>query len=303
MKKFKEKVLIPAVDFLQKAGKATLAFFDKILPKPRPLIINEETVVNPPRTASLYVTIIILVIVYYFIGLTNFDIITIFKNFTNIFEFLSRIFTPDFSYFSTVIPKIFETIRMALLGTFLGSIMSLPVAYFISSNLHKNTPGAMFFINLIKAGLSLLRTFPMLVYAQIILLLFIAGSGPLVGMIAISIFTFSILTKMLYEYIETLDLGAFEAIESTGVTKAKAFTTAIMPEIISVFFSYALYSFDINVRHSTILGYVGAGGIGVILRHTLQSDNYEQSGMILLVIFVAILSIEAISKAIRRRLA
>jgi phosphonate transport system permease protein len=108
---------------------------------------------------------------------------------------------------------------------------------------------------------------------------------------------------MLYEYIETLDLGAFEAIESTGVTKTKAFSTAIMPEILPVYYSYALYCFDINVRHSTILGYVGAGGIGVILRATLQSDHYEQSGMILLVIFIVILSIEAISKAIRRRLA
>ncbi|XMB65893.1 phosphonate ABC transporter, permease protein PhnE [Mycoplasmatota bacterium zrk1] len=286
-----------------KNWKSVASVIDRILPKPKQVVLADGTKVDPPRSTSIYVSIILLIIILYFANITEFDIILLFKNFTNIFEFTSRIFKPDFSYYPEVILKVIETIRMALLGTFVGAIASLPVAYFISANLHKDTKVAMFFINIIKASLSLLRTFPMLVYAQIILLLFAAGSGPLTGTIAVSIFTFSILTKMLYEYIETLDLGAFEAIESTGVTKLKAFTTAILPEIISVYYSYSLYCFDINIRHSTILGYVGAGGIGVILKRTLQSDNYEQSGMILLVVFVAILSIEAISKAIRRRLA
>ena len=283
--------------------KSINVFFDRVLPKPKTVVLENGTQVDPPRSAKIYISLILVVVIYYFIEKTNFDIVVLFKNFTNIFPFLKRIFTPDLSYFSTVIPKVIETIRMALLGTFVGAIISLPMAYFISSNIHRNSRFGLFFINIMKALLSLLRTFPMLVYAQIILLLFIAGSGPLVGTISIAIFTFSILTKMLYEYIETIDLGAFEAIESTGVTKGKAFTTAVLPEVLPVYYSYALYCFDINVRHSTILGYVGAGGIGVILRSTLQSDHYEQSGMILLVIFIAIVAIEGISKAIRRRLA
>ncbi|AIO17974.1 Phosphate-import permease protein PhnE [Candidatus Izimaplasma bacterium HR1] len=289
------------------------AFFDKVLPKPKTVTLENGTTVDPPRSAKIYVSIILLVVIYYFLDITNFDIVQLIRNFTNIFEFIFRIFSgmfdglqfwlPEFAYWEVVLPKIIETVRMALLGTFIGSIFSLPVAYFISSNIHKNSRFGLFFINIAKAALSLVRTFPMLVYAQIISLIFLAGSGAFVGTIAIAIFTFSILTKMLYEYIETLDLGAFEAIESTGVTKGKAFTTAIMPEILPVYFSYTLYCFDINVRHSTILGYVGAGGIGVILKATLQSDQYEKAGIIMLAVFFAVLSIEAISKAIRRRLA
>lgn len=273
--------------------------FDKILPSPKQVVLENGAIVNPPRSANIYISIALIIIVFYFTKITEFELFVLFENFTNIFEFIFRIFNPDFSYFSTVYPKVFETIRMALLGTFAGALFSLPVAFIISSNINKN---GKFLIPIIKTLLSLLRTFPMLVYAQIILLLFLAGSGPLVGTISITIFTFSILTKMLYEHIETIDLGAFEAIESTGVTRTKSFITAIMPEILPVYFSLALYSFDINIRHSTILGYVGAGGIGVILKRTLQSDNYEQSGMILLIVFIVILTIEALSKYIRKRL-
>ena len=258
---------------------------------------------QPPRSANIYISIILIIIILYFSKITGVDLEYFFSHLFNFWSFLSRILTPEWSYFPTVIPKILETLRMAILGTFIGSMASLPTAYFISANIHKNSRFGLVFINLGKGYLSLLRTFPMLVYAKMILLLFAAGSGPVVGTIAITIFTFSILTKMLYEYIETIDLGAFEAIESTGVSKSKAFTTAIIPEILSVYYSYTLYSFDINVRHSTILGYIGAGGIGVILKARLESDVYEEAGVILVAIFITVLTIEIASKIIRKRLA
>ena len=275
------------------------------IPKPKKIILANNTEVQPPRSASVPLSIIILLVILWFTDITKFDLDQFFSKFFNFWPFIRRIFSfyTVWEYRVAVIPKVLETLRMAILGTFIGSALSLPTAYFISANLHKNSRFGLFFLNIGKGLLSLLRTFPMLVYAQIILLLFAAGSGPVVGTIAVTIFTFSILTKMLYEYIETLDLGAFEAIESTGVTKSKAFTTAIMPEILSVYYSYALYCFDINVRHSAILGYVGAGGIGVILRAKLQGNDYEEAGVILVFLFVTVLTIEAVSKAIRRRLA
>lgn len=285
---------------LQKAGTSILHFFDKIIPKPKQVVLENGTIVNPPRSASMYITIALVIVIVYFSKITEFELAVIFRNFANIFDFLAQILRPDFSYYSTVVPKVLETIRMAFLGTLVGALLSLPVAFFISANINKNAKwiGAS-----VKILLSLIRTFPMLVYARIILLLFIPGSGPLVGTISVTIFTFSILTKMLYEHIETIDLSAYEAIESTGVTKVKAFITAVLPDILPVYFSLSLYSFDINIRHSTVLGYVGAGGIGVILKRTLQNREYNRAGMILFIVFIAILSIEALSKYIRRRLA
>ena len=280
-----------------------IALMVAVIPKPKKVILENGTEVQPPRSSSIALSIIILFIILWFTEITKFDLEQLISKFFNFWPFIIRILNPEWSYYATVIPKVLETLRMAILGTFLGSIVSLPTAYFISSNIHKNSRFGLVFINISKAYLSLLRTFPMLVYAKMILLLFAAGSGPIVGTISITIFTFSILTKMLYVYIETIDLGAFEAIESTGVSKSKAFTTAVVPEILSVYYSYSLYCFDINVRHSTILGYVGAGGIGVILKAKLQGDQYEEAGLILLAVFITVLSIEAVSKAIRRRLA
>lgn len=282
-----------------------VALFLVTIPKPKKIILENNTEVQPPRSVSMPLSIILIFVILWFTQITKFDLEQLITKFFNFWPFIKRIlsFYQEWSYSSVVIPKILETLRMAILGTVIGAIFSLPTAYFISSNIHQNNRFGMIFINIGKGLLSLLRTFPMLVYAQIILLLFAAGSGAVVGTIAVTIFTFSILTKMLYEYIETIDLGAFQAIESTGVSKAKAFTTAIMPEILSVYYSYSLYCFDINVRHSAILGYVGAGGIGVILRAKLQGNDYEEAGVILVFLFVTVLTIEAVSKAIRRRLA
>ena len=280
-------------------------FFDRILPMPKKIYLGNGVEVQPPRNVSIYISIITLFVILWFTQITKFDLEQLIDKFFNFWPFIKRIlsFYQEWDYNSVVIPKVLETLRMAILGTVIGAILSLPTAFLISSNLFKNSPFMLFWINVGKGFLSLLRTFPMLLYAQIILLLFAVGIGAVVGTIAVTIFTFSILTKMLYEYIETLDLGAFEAIESTGVSKSKAFTTAIIPEILSVYYSYSLYCFDINVRHSAILGYVGAGGIGVILRAKLQGNDYEEAGVILLFLFVTVLTIETVSKAIRRRLA
>lgn len=108
----------------------------------------------------------------------------------------------------------------------------------------------------------MIRTLPVLIYAAILSLAF--GFGVFPGTVAIAIFTFGILSKMLYENIETIDLSAYDAIEATGATKSKSFIAAILPQIFPSYLSFSLYSFEINIRFAAILGYVGAGGIGIL---------------------------------------
>jgi len=279
---------------------AIIRWFDRTLPRPKKITLSSGHEVQPPRNIGLVVFVVLIIIIIWFGKITEFDITKIFRNAPNFFIYIYEIFHPSWDYFPTAFPYIVETIQMAILGTAIGAAATLPVAILISSNISKN--GKVFrFIS--KALLSLLRTFPILVYAAIIVLLFKPGSGGLIGTIALSIFTFSILTKMLYEYIETVDLGAYEAIMSTGVTKSKAFTTAVFPEVLPVYYSFSLYALDINIRYSAVLGYVGAGGIGYLLRTTLQSRQYGNAGLILIIIFTVIFLIEYISKYIRKRLA
>jgi phosphonate transport system permease protein len=213
----------------------------------------------------------------------------------NFFDILSDMVTElDLSYADDIVGPMADTIQIAVAGTFVGAALALPVAFLASQNISKN--GAL--SGAVKGALSLLRTFPTLVYALI--LAFVFGYGTFVGTVATAIFTFAIMTKMLYEVIETIDLGAFTAIESTGADKARAFSAAVIPQIMPAFLSTSLYSFEINVRGSAILGFVGAGGIGMLLNDSMGLRDYGKVSLMLVVLLTTVILIESASRRIRR---
>jgi phosphonate transport system permease protein len=110
------------------------------------------------------------------------------------------------------------------------------------------------------------------------------------------------MTKLLYEVIETIDMGAYEAIESTGATKAKAFVAAVIPQISAAFLSLSLYAFEINIRFAAILGWVGAGGIGLLMDDRMSWRAYNDLFVILVVLFTVVVFIEQLSRYFRTRL-
>jgi phosphonate transport system permease protein len=269
----------------------------------RKTVLADGVSITKPYSFGLLNMVILLLITFYFWDLivTTYFTVTPFElfvrripNFINILTKMVTDFKPD--YLPTVIPPLIDTIQMAIIGTFLGAFLALPVAFLASQNLVKSK----IITNFIKLILSFIRTIPTLVYAAI--LAFAFGYGTLIGVIATAIFTFGILTKMLYEVIETIDLGAFMAIESTGATKTKAFITSVVPQIMGTFLSFTLYSFEINIRSSAILGYVGAGGIGILLDDHMTWREYGHLGLILAVLLVVVFVIENISRFIRKKM-
>ena len=109
--------------------------------------------------------------------------------------------------------------------------------------------------------------------------------GTFSGTIAIAIFTFGIVAKMLFESIETIDMGPFEAMEALGANKFQAFWSACVPQILPVYLSHCLYCFEMNVRASAILGYVGAGGLGITINERIGWRDYNSLGTVLLSLF------------------
>jgi phosphonate transport system permease protein len=107
---------------------------------------------------------------------------------------------------------------------------------------------------------------------------------------------------MLYDKIETIDMNAFLALEAPGATKTQSFFRAVVPQIMGSFLSLTLYSFEINIRYAAILGYVGAGGIGLLLNDRMQWRQYGDVVVVLIILFAVVLSIETTSRYIRRRL-
>ena len=148
--------------------------------------------------------------------------------------------------------------------------------------------------------LNIIRTLPTLVIASICALVF--GLGTFAGTIAIVVFTFGVVTKMLYESIETINMGAFEALESAGADKFRAFWSAVFPQVLPTYLSHCLYSFEMNVRAASILGYVGAGGLGILIDERIGWRDYNGLGTVLLTLFVAVLLIENLSQFLRSKL-
>ena len=269
--------------------------FDKIFPKEK-ITLGNGKVVFRPRSKTPLITIIVILLMYISINVTGFNF-EVFENFGNFFNILKGMIPPDFSYSGEVLTPLFDTIKMSLMGSFLGALVSLPIAILASSNITKNK-----FVNgFFKLFLSILRTLPSLVCALIAT--YIWGLGTFAGTVAIFIFSLSYVGKLLYESIETVDMGAFECMESMGFTKFYAFRYAILPVVLPSYISTALFNFEGNVRYAAILGYVGAGGIGAPLIFAMNNYRWNEVGSILVGIIVLVLIIEVFSNKVRRKLA
>ena len=263
---------------------------------PEKIILNDGQEVQPPKSIIPYVIIGLVVAILISSSVTGFEFSTIIERGEEFFVILSRMVPPDFSYINDVMPPLVETIKMSIVGSMIGSFIAIPFAILSSVNINKSQA----VLTIVRVALSITRTLPTLILALIATYIF--GLGTFAGTVAITIFTFGLVVKMLYEKIETVDMGPFEAMEAVGATRLKAFIGAVMPQILPSYLAICLYSFEINVRHAAILGYVGAGGIGLILNEKIGWKEYDKVGMILFMLFVSVVIIENVSKYIRERL-
>lgn len=269
--------------------------FDRIF-KPQTVTLDNGHTVIKPRSRTPLIVAIVLAALFVAMRVTNFDLAIIFRRANQLTKILSQIFRPDPSFFSNVINPLWDTIKMSVMGSVIGSLLALPFSVAASSNINKNGP----LLAILRLILSIVRTLPTLVIASICALIF--GLGTFAGTIAITIFTFGIVSKMLYESIETVNMGAFEALESAGANKFQAFWSAVFPQILPTYLSHCLYSFEINVRAASILGYVGAGGLGILIDERIGWRDYNGLGTVLLTLFVAVFIIENISQFLRSKL-
>lgn len=240
--------------------------------------------------------LLLFIIIAISIQMTDFNISIIMRRINQLFVILGKIFTPKWDFMPKVIEPLIETIKMSILGSVIGSTLALPFAILASSNVNKNN----YIVSAIRFLLSMVRTLPTLIIANISALIFSLGS--FAGTVAISIFTFGIVAKMLFESIETIDMGAFEAMESMGATKFQAFWSALMPQILPTYLAHSLYCFEINIRAASILGYVGAGGLGITINERVGWRDYNGLGTVLITLFVAVLLINIISEKLREKL-
>lgn len=271
------------------------SLFDRIF-KPEVITLDNGHEVKRPKSKMPLIIICLVIVLAFSIRMTGFDLGIIVKRFAQLGVILGKIFHPDFSFLPKVIGPLIDTIKMSLLGTIIGCTLALPIAILSSSNINKNK----ILLSLCKFLLAIVRTLPTIIIATIAALIF--SLGTFAGTVAITIFTFGVVGKMLFESIETIDMGPFEAMESFGANKFEAFWSACIPQISPTYLSHCLYCFEMNIRAASILGYVGAGGLGLLINERIGWRDYNSLGTVLLVLFIAVVLVDFLSTYFRKKL-
>ena len=284
-----------------------MPLFDRVF-KPRTVTLANGHTVQKPVSRAPFIWALVIAAVWISANVTGFNFSIIINRGYQMGYILGRIFNPNWSYIrglwnaaesasaAKLFNALFDTIKMSIIGSVIGATLALPIAVLSSTNINKSKP----VVWLIRIILMIIRTLPTLIIAKFASLVF--GLGTYAGTVAIVIFTFGIVAKMLYESIETIDMGAFEATESFGANKFQSFWSACMPQILPTYLSYFLYSLEMNIRAAAILGYVGAGGLGILINEFIGWRDYESLGAVLLALFVVVFIIENTSEYLRKKL-
>jgi phosphonate transport system permease protein len=211
-------------------------------------------------------------------------------------DILSRMLPPDFSNLNQLIYSMFETIEIAFLGTFIAIVLSIPLGLFSARNLAPN-----YFVYLVcKTIVIFFRAIPEFIIAMILVIAI--GFGAMPGVLALGLHTMGFLAKFYAEDIEHINKGPIDALKSSGATKGQIISFGVIPQILPSFVANNLYIFDRNVRMATMLGIVGAGGIGYELQSSFRMFEYPRVSSIIILIFITIFLIDYISSYIRSKI-
>jgi phosphonate transport system permease protein len=210
-------------------------------------------------------------------------------------EFFRRMVPPDLSVLPSALRGALVTVEIALLGTAVAAVAALPLG-FVSA---RNVAAPPLFYPA-RAVLNFFRSVDTLVYA----LVFVAavGLGPFPGVLAVIAYTTTSLAKLYSEAIEGIDRGPVDAITATGATRLQILRFGVLPQVLPLFLSYVLYRLETNIRAATVLGFVGAGGIGFYLQTYLRIIDYPAASTVLLVTVAMVMVVDAVSSRLRDRL-
>ena len=227
---------------------------------------------------------------------TGFDIPELIRGAPQIYKLLGRMFPPNFEILSELGGPIVETLQMALLGVGFPIFFAIPLACLTATNIRRyNGLG-----KVVRVLLNTLRTIPELLWAM--LLVSAIGLGPFPGTVALVLHNTGSMGKFYYEAIEAVDPGVVEAIQVTGANRFKVIMFGIMPTVLPIYMSVTLLYWEFSTRAATILGLVGAGGIGMTLMFAFDDFRYPDAVTCLIIIVLMLVVIDRISAYLRKKI-
>lgn len=261
------------------------------------------------RTRNLAIGIAFLAVIVVTYNSTEFSVDQLVRGGHNMGRIFAGFLHPDFSilgkadgpYREGLVPHfILETLATAVLGTTIGSLIAIPVSFLAARNLMRHGPLGTAIYFAVRTFMSVIRAVPTLFWG----LLFVTAVsiGPFPGVLAVTLFTFGLMSKLFSEAIEAIDWGQVEALTATGANAIQVVVHGVVPQVTPYMIAHLLYTFEVNVHSATILGAVGAGGIGFLFIQYIQFFQYDKEAMVLIVVILMTMTIDYSSAAIRRRI-
>jgi len=219
----------------------------------------------------------------------------LFTNSENMRQFGREFLKPDFTQWRLYVSQMWLTIQIAMWGTTLAVLIAIPFGLACSRNV-----SPIWLQQPMRLLMNLLRSIPDLVVGTLFIVA--VGLGPFAGVMALALNTGGVLAKLFSEAVESIDKGPVEGVRATGANRMQEVVWGVIPQVGPLWTSYALYRFESNSRSATVLGLIGAGGIGQLLFETLNAFDYQKLSAIVIVIIVAVTLIDLLSQAMRSRL-
>ncbi|MBE9079677.1 phosphonate ABC transporter, permease protein PhnE [Romeria aff. gracilis LEGE 07310] len=258
-------------------------------PRVQDVLGQEKPRITPLRIGYLLATVAILI---YAARVSDIDLIELFEGGSNMSEYIGRYFPPDFSDWRFYLQDIVETVGMGIWGTLLAAIVAVPLSILASENLCP-----VWLVQPTRRIMDAMRAINEIVFALVFVVA--VGLGPFAGVLALFVHTTGTLGKLFSEAIENIEVGPIEGVRATGASKVQEILFGVIPQVLPLWISYTLYRFEANVRSASVLGIVGAGGIGVSLYQSFRSFNYGKVCAILIILIVAVSVIDTISSKLR----
>lgn len=255
--------------------------------------------VDEPRSLRLswqrWLTAAVVLAVYVWSGLgTRLSLVDLVRGWPFMSDLLLRMIPPNVEIFWSMLPPLIETIQISIWGTTLAVLVSIPLGLLAAKNI---TPHPILY-STSRMILNWLRATSELIFA----LVFVAavGLGPFPGVLALALHSAGMLGKFYAEAIENIDPGPVEAIRATGAHSLQVLVFGVVPQIIPEFITYNLYRWEHNLRQATVLGFVGAGGIGFELITSMRLFQYQDTALILLLILLTVAAMDFFSNRLRQ---
>jgi phosphonate transport system permease protein len=255
------------------------------------------------RSTGIYMAVLFIIVTVAAVGVTiTFqNMVRLFTDAYRIAPMWKALVNPNLAILQESFSDLIVTIFMAVMATLFATVIAIPLSFFAARNLTRGPLGRLIY-TILRGAMSIFRSIEPLVWAIVFLVWVTSRHASFAGVLALWIHSVADLTKLYAERLESVDEGLMEAISSTGASWSQVLRYGVVPQIINPYISFTLYRFDINVRMATIVGLVGAGGIGARLIAYLSGQRYASAGTVMLLIVITVWSIDYLSSRLRAKL-